>query len=382
MNVAEVCPLFLPYIGGVETHVYEISRRLSKLGVGIKVYTTDPTGTLPKKDTIDGIEVLRFRSFDPWRLYYYSLDLYHELEKLRDVDVVHVHGFPEFPSLAAVLAKDENRKPLILTPHYGGAVNMLGTSVWRTLVKRSYNLLLSKLIFGKSDIIVAVSIYEKEMLKQNFEADERKIRHIPNGVDVKELEGKVKKKSNDTKTILYVGRLEKYKGVSFLIKAFQRLKANLTNSQLVIVGRGPCKEELVSLSRKLEVQDSVTFLENLPKEELTNLYLTSDVFILVSQYESLPIAVLDALAYGLPIIATNVGGLPEIIQTGKTGFLLDFPPDEDELIRITTSLLQDEEYAKEIGARAREEILSKFSWDSVVRNLLDLYEEISVSAKD
>src|SRR4030067_693284 len=129
MEVMQVCPLFFPYLGGIETHVREISKRLVKLGVDIKVYTTDPSGKLPKKENIDDVEIHRFRSYAPNSLYYFSPDLYFELRKLKQAKVIHVQSFPDFPSLAVDLVKNKNRKSMVLTPHYWSTSHVMGTSM-------------------------------------------------------------------------------------------------------------------------------------------------------------------------------------------------------------------------------------------------------------
>ena len=115
MEVVQVCPLFFPHFGGIETHVREISKRLVKLGVDIKIYTTDPSGKLPKEENIDGVEVHRFRSYAPNSLYYFSPNLFFELGKLKRAKIIHVHSFPDFPSLSAALVKDIIKKPMVLS---------------------------------------------------------------------------------------------------------------------------------------------------------------------------------------------------------------------------------------------------------------------------
>jgi glycosyltransferase involved in cell wall biosynthesis len=375
MEVVQVCPLFFPYLGGIETHVREISKRLVKLGVDIKVYTTDPSGKLPKKENIDGVEIHRFRSYAPNSMYYFSPNLFFELGKVKHAKIIHVHSFPDFPSLAAALVKDIIKKPIVFTPHYWGSSHVTGTSIWRTSVKNFYNRRLGKFTFSKFNKVVTISNFEKEILVEKFEVAEKQLRYIPNGVDTEKIKDITRKKTG-VSTILYVGRLEEYKGVNFLINAFPRIKSFFPEARLVIVGKGSYKLELVSLANNLGVQDSTEFLENLSGEELMQLYLSSSLFVTLSQYEALPVALLEAMAHGLPVIATSVGGVPEVIQSGKNGFLLDYPPNEKTLINIVKPLLEDPELSNKVGSSAKQTILSKFSWDDVARNLLSLYREI------
>ena len=377
MEIIQVCPAFFPYRGGIETHVKEISRRLVNFGFRIKIYTTDPSGKLPKKQAIDGLEIFRFRSFSPNRIYFFAPRLLSALRMIKDADIIHVHGYPNFPALAATLAKSKNKKPLIVTPHYGGYdVHTLGTSIWRTFAKRLYNFSIGKYIFSKTDAIVIVGKFERKILKQKFGVDEARIKYIPNGVNATRFKG-LTRNDQDLKTVLYVGRMEKYKGVHLLIEAFAKVKTSFPNSQLLIVGSGPYKEKLMYLTNILRLQDSVRFLENVPQDYLTKLYLSSNVFVALSQFEGQPIALVEAMSYGLPVIATKVGAISELIHHARTGFLLEFPPDKSTLVGLITLCLKNPEFSAKIGLEARNMILSRFSWDRTVQSLSELYEQFS-----
>jgi glycosyltransferase involved in cell wall biosynthesis len=377
MEVLQVCPLFLPYHGGLETHVTEVSKRLARLGFSVRIYTTDPTGKLKRRQTINELKIFRFRSYTLNNVYFFAPKLYSMLKKAKDVDVLHVHGYPNFPALAAALAKAKNRKPLVFTPHYGGYdVYTLGTSILRIFAKRLYNFSIGKYIFSKADAIIIVGKFEREILKQKFNVDEAKIRYIPNGVNTARFKG-LTKNDHSVKTILYVGRVEKYKGVHFLVEAFSKVKDTFPNSQLLIVGSGPYKEKLMYLTRSFRLQKSVKFLENISQDHLTKLYLSSNVFVTLPQFEGQPIALVEAMSYGLPVIATKVGAIPELIHHARTGFLLSFPPDMKTLVELIKLCLEKPEYSAKVGLEARNVILSRFSWDRTVQNLIELYEQLS-----
>ena len=377
MEVIQVCPAFFPYRGGLETHVKEISKRLTNSGFDVQIYTTDPTGRLPKKQKIDGLKILRFRAFSPNRLYFFAPRLYSALRRTENVDVIHAHGYPNFPALATALARNRNKKPFVFTAHYGGYdVQTLGASTWRTAAKKCYNFSMGRYIFSKANAVIIVAKFERELLKQKFGVDEDKIKYIPNGVNVREFNHPTKN-DQDIETILYVGRLEKYKGVHFLIEAFTEVKPSFPNSRLLIVGSGSYKEKLVNLTSSFGLQDSVSFLENVPQEHLTKLYSSSNVFVTLSQFEGQPIALIEAMSSGLPVIATKVGAIPELVQHGRNGFLLDFPPNKKALIDVITFLLGNPDSSAKIGLEARKSILSKFSWEKTVQSLIKLYEWFS-----
>lgn len=375
MKIIQVCPAFSPYRGGVETHVEEISKRLAMAGFDVKIYSTDPSGKLPKRQNKSNLEIFRFRSLSPKRVYFFAPELYRALAKAEDVDIIHAHGYPNFPALASAAAKSRNKKPFVFTPHYGGYdVQTMGTGIWRIFAKKAYNLSVGKYIMSRADAVVTVGKLERKAVKEKFGVESERIRYIPNGVNA----GRFQKSANkrDKKTILYVGRLEKYKGVHFLLKAFKKLEVIHPDAELVIVGSGPYKEELVRLANCLNFTRNVKFLENVPEESLTQLYESSSVFVALSQYEGQPISLVEAMASGLPVVATNVGAIPELIRDQETGILLSFPPEEKILVKHLGLLLGNEDFSRKIGEEARRTILSTFSWDRTVNELIDLYDEV------
>lgn len=208
MKIAQVCPRFYPHIGGVETHVYEIASRIAKK-FDVEVLTTDPGGKLPKVEEIDGLTVRRFKSLAPSEAYYFSPELYDYLKKnSSDYDVVHAHNYHAFPALFAALTKGKNK--LIFTPHYHGS----GHSFFRNVLHKPYKIFGRK-IFKRADAIVCVSNYEKNLVLKNFKVAEDRTYVIPNGINLdefKDIEKIKRNKESWKKTILYVGRVEKYKG--------------------------------------------------------------------------------------------------------------------------------------------------------------------------
>ena len=257
--------------------------------------------------------------------------------------------------------------------------HILGTSRWRTLAKRTYNSLMGTYIFSKFDKVITICEFEKQLLREEFDLPEDRFRSIGNGVDVHKFEalGRRSQEIDKTyKTMLYVGRLEEYKGVHLIINLLRNLNDLLPEVKLVVVGKGSYKDELVSLVDSLELRDSVSFFEDVSEEGLIKLYASSDVFVSLSQYEALPIALLEAMASGLPTIVTKVGGIPEVIRPNTNGFLVDFPPDSKELARIARLLLEDHGLAIKIGMEAQKTIYDGYSWDEVSFKIRNLYLEL------
>ena len=326
MKIAQVCPRFYPDIGGVETHVYEVSKRLAK-DFEVEVLTTDPSGKYPKVEEIDNITVRRFKSITPSEAYYFPLEMYKFLkERSSDYDIIHAHNYHAFPALFVVLTKSNNK--LVFTPHYHGR----GHSFIRDLLHKPYKIFGRK-IFEKSDAVICVSNFEKELILKNFNVNSSKLFVIPNGINLEEFKDveKIKKRKDRTiKTILYVGRLEKYKGLDYVVKALKYLPENY---MLEIVGKGSYKSKIVKLARNLGVINRIRFYRDLSREELIERYAKADVLVLLSKHEAYGLVVAEALACKTPCIVANTSALSEWIDN-RNVFGINYPIHIEKLVNL------------------------------------------------
>jgi glycosyltransferase involved in cell wall biosynthesis len=355
MRVVQVCPRYWPHIGGVETHVREISRKLVERGFDVEVLATDPSGKLPEEEIIDCVKVKRFNSFAPNESYFFSPGLRKYLRKKSDsFDIVHAHSYHAFPALYAAQSKGRNK--LVFNPHYHGT----GHTLFRSLLHIPYRFL-GSITFQKADEIICVSNYEKELIVNQFNVDKNKIAVIPNGVNLEEFKG-LEKRSKTYLTILYVGRLEKYKGVQHIIRALSNLPNDIV---LELVGKGPYKECLVKLARNLNVKDRVRFYQDLPRTQLLQKYADADVFMLLSKHEAFGIVVEEALAAKTPCVLANTSGLKEWIYN-ENCLGVNFPIKDDELIAAIS---------KVIGRELHE--VKVWDWEEIVGTLIELYKNVA-----
>ncbi|MEM0316260.1 MAG: glycosyltransferase family 4 protein, partial [Archaeoglobaceae archaeon] len=312
--IAIVTPRFFPYIGGVETHVYEIAKRLN---FELEVLTTDPSGKLPKLEEIDGIKVRRFKSYAPSNAYFVSPELKSFLKKhSRDYDLIHAHNFHAFPALYAALS---NPRRLVFTPHYHGH----GHSFLRNFLFRFYKIY-GKRVFEKADAIICVSNFEKNLVLKDFGIEEEKIRLIPNGVGLDFIE-----KRRIGKKILFVGRIEKYKGLEYVVKALKFLQ----EFELEIVGKGGYKNRIIKLARDLGVLGRIRFYQDLSREELVKRYAEASVLVLPSKFEAYGLVVAEALASKTPCVVAKTSALAEWIDE-RNVFGIDYPPKAEELAEL------------------------------------------------
>jgi len=357
MRIAQVCPRYHPHIGGIETHVEEVSERLVQKGFDVDVLTTDPTGGLPRKDMLHGVSLMRFSSWAPRDSYYVSCGLKKYLARnSRSYDVVHAHSYHAFPALYSAYAKTKNA--LVFSPHYGGT----GHTFFRSLLHIPYGYLAGN-IFRKADRIVCASRYEKSLVMKMFGIGEAKVLIIPSGVNPDEFRPSVMHK-NDHRSILYVGRLEKYKGIDYLLKVTQKLNGDVA---LRIIGEGPHEKTLMKLADQLGLRERVTFQKHLARAELLQRYAEADVFISLSRHEAFGITVADALASGTPCIVANRSALREWIDD-ENCFGISYPIDIEELAQMINSIM---------GRSVDSTALRLPTWDEAVQKLIACYLSLS-----
>lgn len=322
VRVFQVCQRYYPHIGGIETHVQEISERLNS-HFDVEVLTTDPLGDLPPKDIINGVTVRRFKSWAPNDAYYFSARLKKYLAaNVNDDDIVHAHGYHAFPALYAAQTKRKNR--LVFTPHFHGR----GHTFLRDLFLRAYKPI-GRRIFASADRVVCVSNYEKHLITKSFKGVEERISVIPNGVNLREFKN-LNKQQNPNRTILCVARLEKYKGIGFLLDVLPKLPNDIC---LEIVGKGPYEENLKKQVVLNGIKRRVAFFEDLPRQLLLQKFANADLFVLLSEYEAYGIVVAEALAAKTPCIVSRTSALQEWIDD-KNCFGLSYPIVSDELLHI------------------------------------------------
>jgi glycosyltransferase involved in cell wall biosynthesis len=361
LKIIQVSPRFYPYIGGIETHVFEISKRLAKKH-DVHVFTTDPSGELPKEECISGIKIKRFNSFAPNEAFFFSPELYSALKK-EHADILHIHSNQSLSSLLAFMGmKKTNIKKFIFTPHYSPH----GTTPLRKVIRKIYDKIQNRIFFG-ADRIICVSDYEIELITKELKIPRKKIVKIPNGIDIKKFKNISKVKREHDFQILSVGRIEKYKRVQWILHAVKGLTKKFPDKDihLVVVGKGPYKEDLLSLCKDLGLENYITFKENLNYDELLKEFSKCDVFVLPSAFEIFGIVVLEALALNKPIIISRDGALPELF--GEYGFVINSIKQLEESL---ITLIND-------GNKVKVDFdLKNYTWDSVTSKILKLYKKV------
>lgn len=284
-----------------------------------------------------------------------------KLIKERKYNIIHVHLFPAdiFSALASLfLPKDI---VWIFSEH--GAYNRRRTlKIFKILDNFTYS---------RYSNIVCVSKQVELALLNWIPSNKGKTKVIPNAVPIPKFLNPCSVKTYD---ILFVGRLTKQKSVEILLKAIKILKNKHSgNLKIAIVGDGELKENLNNLTVELGVNREVKFLG--VRKDVKELMVSSKIFVLPSRWEGFGIVIIEAMSNMLPVIATNVGGIPELIENGKDGILV--PPENPKaLARAINSLLENEELQKKLSQTAYKKVREKYSIDTYSVRMLDFYKSL------
>jgi glycosyltransferase involved in cell wall biosynthesis len=371
MKIAEVTATFPPYNAGTGNVCYHNSVELAKLGHDVSVYTGIKSNLKTENSKILSIKYLK-PLFSVG-----NAPFLPQLLALKDYDIVHLH-YPfffgaEFVYLNSILRNSK----YVLTYHN----DVISDGLFGLFFKIHKHTLM-KLILGRAEKIFVTSIdyCKNSFLSELCEKNPDKIVEIPNGVDIEKYNPKndgsiIRKRLNieDKKIILFVGALDKphfFKGVDVLLESFKRICNS--NFHLIIVGDGDLKQNYIEKANKLGVNSQVTFAGRVSDEDLPLYYAASDVTVLPSTTmgEAFGLVLVEAMATGKPVIASNLPGVRSVVDDGENGFLVT-PGDSESLASKINNLLTDDELCSIFGIAARTKVEEKYNWVNIARDLED-----------
>jgi len=372
---------FLPHVGGIERVVYEQCKRLMQKQFEPMVLTH--RNYTEKSYVFDGIRVqcydsvnIGFRLGIPYAIPHVS-SFKTFLETVKSNDLIHVHGHPYLSSLLASKIAKRYGKPLVLTQHN---TFIEYNNVWDEIEKLN-DIAIGKRVLKEADKIIAVSNATKNYVL-SLEADPEKIEVLHNGVDINRfrpltgVKGEMRKKlgiSKDANVVLTVRRLVYKNGIDTLIESAKVAVKKNPKLVFIAVGKGPDFEEVEGKIAQLRLQKNFRLTGFVSDEELPRYYNAADFFVLPSKSgEGLPLVALEAMACGLPVIATNVGGTSEIMNE-DCGKLV--PPNSPESLGEAILKFSREDFSV-LRKDLRTRIEQKYSWDTNVEKLIEIYEEL------
>jgi glycosyltransferase involved in cell wall biosynthesis/protein involved in polysaccharide export with SLBB domain len=361
LNILLVAHKFLPFIGGIEMHTFEVGRRMAARGHKVRVLTGDPTGALPQEEIVAGMRVTRVPVYPQSSDAFFAPELYREVLKA-DCDIIHVQGFHTFVPPIAQLAAIRKKAPFVMTFHSGGHSSNL-----RNLIRGVQREVLRPLI-RRADKLIGVSEFEADLFSRTLRIPREKFTVVPNGAEI-EPGDEAPALDPASPLIVTIGRLERYKGHHRVIRAFAEVLKTRPGARLRVLGEGPYKQTLVETARELGIEDRVT-IGGIPPENrqhMSNFLAGASAVVLLSDYEAHPVAALEAISLGRAVLASNSTGF---VEMAAKGLLRTIDPDAPpaEIAQAVLDLID--------RPPSRPPNVEIANWDDCTSNLLDIYRAV------
>jgi len=360
-----------PAVGGDATAVAALGRAQHRSGYNVEflayrgdgvvegqgIHLAGPTLSESQLDRVGFRRYLGMQAIHRWAR--------RNLSGLRP-DLVHAHAVDVGASVVGI-ARDLG-VPVVLTchgvwfPHHPGWYP--SGRLERFLLRRGY------------DTVTSVDRASVQALR---EIGLRDAVLVPNGVDISEFEGP--RPRHEAIRFLFVGRHVHQKGIDTLLEAAARAQARIGDRfALQLAGDGPERLRLEHQARDLRLSGSVRFLGSLSRTELLEAYRGADVLVIPSRYEGFPLVILEAWAAGLPVIATSVGGVPDLCDAQNA--VLIPPDDAGALADAMASLASDPSQREALGAAGRSLVRTRYTWDTIAGQYERVYERCIARARD
>ena len=370
MKILQASSYFYPHIGGVETHVLELSQNLLDMGHEVCVVCAEAPKSAPYQ-SLDGLPIFRLPALDlPYVPYMWLLS--RRLATFK-ADVIHSHYPPPFMSYGAL--KGLPQLPHVLTYHCDLELpDKIASLPIPNVVKKSVKYLNTKLYLSRVvDNVHKIIATTESYARSSPVLCDYPYTVIPNGIGLEAFDRLAREvyAEREAKKVLFVGRLSAVKGVDYLIKAAELVLAQHEDATFVIVGRGEEEERLKALAKDLG--DRIKFCGHITRQALLSLYRTSTVLVLPSftRLEAFGIVLLEAMASETPVIASRIPGVEDVV--GDSGILVQ-PRDALQLANAVLKVFDDPKTARAMGKSGRRRAERNYDWKIVSRKVVDVYK--------
>jgi len=370
--------------------VRDLAVELSYRGHEVHVVTPMRPGAV-REETIDGVFVHRFAYYG-WRrgiqlgqlkgnstLLLGSLFLRGTMKCLSSVikhnsDLVHAYWVVPGGLIGLIVGR-LTRRPVVAT-----AAGSDLTAAPKYRLAR----LLTTLTLKHLDRVLPVSTPMKKIaMKLGLPGDRGTVIHGPVGIDTDDLKKTVQQQPFAEKygrSLVHVGNLTAPKRAETIIRALQKVTEMYADCRLIIIGEGNLRPSLEALADELGLRKHVSFCGALPHEEVLNMLQGADVFVHCSDHEGLGMAIMEAMGAGLPVVASRVGGVPDLVREGETGFMIS-PDDVDKYAEKILLLLKNDQLRQKLGTNARHFAEKHLNKQTILAQLETVYEEILTSTR-
>ena len=377
---------FKPFmVGGAEWYVYNISKRLVKMGHEVHVYTVDIYNGEKKasEEEIEGIHVHRLSLRIDWS---YRLKVWKGLKQALlegSFDVIHTYDYSQWHSRVALQAATETHAKSALTVF---DVHSLIPRTWyKQLPMKLFERFFAKRILNSADKVLVRAPTLLPRLR-SIGIQENKMIVTPSGINDESLgqfNGSKFREKYDIKgnpIILCLSRLNPLKGPQHLLNVAPVILEKYPDASFVFVGpdQSGYLEHLKGLSKNLGIEKNIYFTGAIYEfQEKMEAYASCDVFVLPTTYEGTSQAIFEAMSQARPIVATDVGGIPSQIENGKEGILVP-SADDSSLSRSILRLLDDPQFGGQLGSHAKEKV-ENFRYSVLASDIAKIYQELKAS---
>jgi N-acetyl-alpha-D-glucosaminyl L-malate synthase BshA len=371
LNIGIVC---YPTVGGSGVVATELGKSLASKGHQVHFITSGHPARLREFEEnvfLHRVETGDYPLFQQYTPYSLSLAVkIREVSVQYDLDVVHVHY--AIPHAASAFLAKEMLKPChmrTMTTLHGTDITLVG------MMPSFYEI--TRFSINVSDRITAVSDYLRRQTLNEFHV-EKPIEVIYNFVDTDEFvpgnSAQLRERfaPNGEFLLMHASNFRKVKNLPAVVKIFSEVRKEV-KCRLVLIGDGPEREAVERMCADLGVADDVLLLGN--QEHIASILPVGDVFLLPSEHESFGLAALEAMSCGVPVVASNSGGLPEVIQDQETGYLCD-PHDVSCMKEIVLGLLRNQELRQKVAAASRTRVINEFGREQIVAQYIAAYRRL------
>lgn len=378
MKILQVIPFFSPKYGGTVNSTYILSKGLSKAGHDVTILTTNIDYDEEYIETIEkeGVKVVYLPFLINLGLLIYSPSMKQWLnDNLKNFDIIHMHNFRSYQNnIVRIYAKKYN------IPYILQARGSVLPFFQKQKLKKIYDLVWGNNILNDAKAVIALTKDEQRQYQiMGVELD--RIRIIPNGIDLSTSKNVTKGNFRlkygilkEEKIILYLGRIDKIKGLDLLLEAFSKLLPCLSDVKLVIAGPpNDYQTSLIHRAKELMIEKYVLFTGPLYNTDKFEAYYDADVYVLPSSYDAFPNTVLEALMYETPVIVTKGCSINHIINK-NAGFVVEY--NSNELKSALFKLLSDTNLRTSFADKGKKIINRHFELSDIINQFIKLYNSI------
>jgi 1,4-alpha-glucan branching enzyme len=368
---------------GPAAHLRGLSQSLNKSGCEVHILVLNSKSS---NRLVNGVQMHYHNPFNipVAKDFIFSQISSREIDKIcRDYGIDIVHG--QSPSSYGYSLLRRGDLPFVVTLHgtsfgeFASYFDVPLSFIDRTLISNAaFEMLFAFLTcieYRCADRVIAVSKATAEETVRFYRLPRERVVAIHNGIDLPSFTDSRVAEGSQEHTILSVGRLSWRKGYKYLIDAMPYVLSEYPNANLLLVGDGIQKIHLQQHTRKLGIENSVFFLGKVSADRLYSLYHGADVYVQPSLYEPFGIAILEAMSMGKAVVATCVGGIPELIRNGVEGLLVE-PGSSLQLTRAITDVFSDSSCKKRFGGNARKRVEREFTWEAIAKKTLEFYTNL------